>query len=45
MHHAGLIARAGGDPAKAEEHLARARALNPYLMKAEDAARPAAGKD
>ena len=45
FHHAGLIARAGGDRAEAEEHLARARALNPYLMKAEDVAKPASGKD
>ncbi|MEJ7639296.1 MAG: hypothetical protein WKF75_15295, partial [Singulisphaera sp.] len=43
FHHAGLIARAGGDRAKAEQYLTRARTLNPDLMKAEDVARPAAG--
>ena len=28
-----MIARAQGDPARADSLLARARALNPYLMK------------
>jgi len=41
FHHAGVIARAGGDPDRAEGFFAKARALNPYLMKA---AEPAAGR-
>ena len=36
FHHAGMIARAVGDKARAETYLARARALNPYLMKSVD---------
>ncbi len=31
--------------APTRKYLARARALNPYLVKAEDVAKPAAGKD
>jgi len=34
FHHAGMIARAQGDQPRAEMLLARAKALNPYLMKA-----------
>ena len=36
--HAGVIARAGGDRAGAAAYFARARALNPYLMKAAEPA-------
>ena len=36
FHHAGTIAGAVGDRARADSFLARARALNPYLMKAAD---------
>jgi tetratricopeptide (TPR) repeat protein len=45
FHHAGVIARAVGDLAEAESYDTRARALNPYLMKAEEVARPEADKD
>ena len=34
LHHASQIARAGGDTARADALLARARALNPYLVQA-----------
>ncbi len=36
LHHASVIARATGDKARADELLARARDLNPYLVQAEE---------
>jgi hypothetical protein len=33
-YHAGMIAKAAGDPARAEAFFAHAWALNPYLLKA-----------
>ena len=45
FQHAGAIARAVGDIAKADTYDARARDLNPYLMQAEGDAKPAAVKD
>ena len=36
IHHAAIIARASGDRARADSLLARARALNPYLVKTAD---------
>ena len=38
FHHAALIAEARGDKAKAADFLARAKALNPYLIKSPAAA-------
>ena len=45
FHHAGMIARAVGDRARAESLLARARTLNPYLMKVVNAAPDAPGRN
>ena len=36
FHHAAMIARAVGDRGRADSLLARARALNPYLVKADE---------
>ncbi len=44
FHHAAEIARARGESAKADAHLARAEALNPYLVKAAGAAEKAPGR-
>ncbi len=45
FHHAGIIARAVGDKARADSFLARAQALNPYLMKAvEGTSKPPSSK-
>jgi tetratricopeptide (TPR) repeat protein len=43
--HAATIARSGGDLRGAESHLARAKELNPYLVKMTGAARPSASTD
>ena len=40
FHHAAVIAKARGDEARAASFLAKARALNPYLVKADEAAKP-----
>jgi tetratricopeptide (TPR) repeat protein len=43
--HAATIARSAGDVRGAESLLARAKALNPYLVKTSDQARPSASTD
>ena len=40
MHHAAIIAQARGDGAKAATLMAKARTLNPYLVKADEASKP-----
>ncbi len=39
MNHAAIIAKARGDEARSASLMAKARALNPYLVKAEEAAK------